>query len=187
MSIRNMIQITRIFRVVFVRCRVRFYRPASLPSRPRPNNGRRGRTLMRIFDPLGISAVNMRARPIATLDTYYLWTIRSPRGLDLRRGIFYICIFRSYNIGRSQRNWLEGISRINSLRQMRSRQKCLIIRRISRLRIENVTLNSHLALFVAKHRHVFQMLSSYNMAMGRFLDVVWCDLSAICTMGRVHT
>ena len=40
------------------------------------------------------------------------------------------------------------------------------------IRIANVTLNSHLVLFVTEHRHVLQMLSSDTWAMGRFLDVV---------------
>ena len=52
------------------------------------------------------------------------------------------------------------------------------------LPIVNVTLNSYLVLFVTKHRHVLQMLSSGTRAMGRFLDVVWGDLSVTFTMAR---
>ena len=41
----------------------------------------------------------------------------------------------------------------------------------------HVTLNSYLVLFDTQHWNVFQMLSSDTRAMGRFLDVVWYELS----------
>ena len=53
--------------------------------------------------------------------------------------------------------------------------------------IVNVTLKSYLVLFVTKHRHVLQMLSSDTRATGRFVDVVWYDLSVTFTMGRLHS
>ena len=43
-----------------------------------------------------------------------------------------------------------------------------------------------MVLFVAKHRSGLQMLSSYTRAMGRFVDIVWYDLSVTFAMGRLH-
>ena len=40
-----------------------------------------------------------------------------------------------------------------------------------------VTLRSYLALFDTQHWGVFEMLSSDTRAMGRFFDVVWCELN----------
>ena len=51
----------------------------------------------------------------------------------------------------------------------------------------NATLKSYLGLFVAKHRHVRQILSPHNRTMGRFVDVVWCDLSVTFAMSRSHS
>ena len=41
-----------------------------------------------------------------------------------------------------------------------------------------VTINSYLALSDTQHGDVFQVLSSDTRAMGRFLDIVWAELSA---------
>ena len=37
-------------------------------------------------------------------------------------------------------------------------------------------IKSHLVIFAARYRGIFQILISYNRAMGRFSDVVWWDL-----------
>ena len=50
----------------------------------------------------------------------------------------------------------------------------------------NTRLNSYLVLFVTKHMHVLQMLISDTRAMGRVLDVVWCNLSVTFTTGLAH-
>ena len=53
----------------------------------------------------------------------------------------------------------------------------------------SITLNSYLAIIVARNWNVFDMLNSDTSAMGRFLDVVWCELSVTMVtfaMGRAH-
>ena len=47
-------------------------------------------------------------------------------------------------------------------------------------------VNSHPVLFLAKHRHVIQVLSKDTRAMGRFSDVVRCDLIITDRMVRLH-
>ena len=51
----------------------------------------------------------------------------------------------------------------------------------------NVTLNSQLVLFVAKHMHVLQMFPPHTRAVGRFLDVVWVDLGITFAVVRLNT
>ena len=41
--------------------------------------------------------------------------------------------------------------------------------------------------FRQKHMRVLHMLSSGTRAMGRFLDVLWCDLSVIFTMDQLRS
>ena len=48
-------------------------------------------------------------------------------------------------------------------------------------------VKSYPVLFVTKHWHVLQILSSYTRAMGRFSDVIWYDLSVAKAWGTKDT
>ena len=54
------------------------------------------------------------------------------------------------------------------------------------LPVADATLNSHMALYVAKHRRVRKM-STPTREMGRFPDGIWRDLGVIVTMGRASS
>ena len=50
-----------------------------------------------------------------------------------------------------------------------------------------VTLKSHQVLSVGGHCHVIQVLRSKTRVMGRFSDVVLCDLGVTSRMRRLHS
>ena len=50
----------------------------------------------------------------------------------------------------------------------------------------NITLNLYLALLLEKYSHVAQTFSSDTKAMGRFVDVVGCDLSVTLRTVQAH-